>query len=391
MKSIKTSISPKLVALLAGATLLGLVSQGALALGTASGTIISNAATLGYSVGGVGQTAIVSAAATFAVDNKINLTVTGTGASILPNSTNQALYFTVSNIGNTSQSYTLAASINGAPTATMTLVGIYNDDSGTPGTYISGTNTVYVPGVVTVAAGASLKVFIVASQTAPTAINGQTSTWNLLATTDNAGTAVATAVVANTIAGVEAVFAEGVAGTAAGDGLNDGKQSNTAIYTVAVTVPTVVKTAALLCDPFNTLVNAKNIPGSMTQWTIVVTNPSLVPVVLTTITDLLTNTTLEPGQVAGLTIPAGAATCLAGPGTKGFKITTSAARNIGGVAAISTGYFTTGVADGDGVDSAAGTVTATFATILPVDAGHLTAGVLNASETVTLIFNSIVN
>lgn len=400
MKSINTSISTKLAALLAGVALFGLVSQSALAAGTPSGTVISNSASLAYSVSGIGQAAIVSAAATFAVDNKINLTVTGAGMNILPNSTNQALYFTVNNIGNTSQSYTLAASVNGVPTATMTLVGIYNDDSGTPGTYIAGTNTVYVPGVATVAAGGNLKVFIVASQTAPTATSLQTSTWNLLATTTNAGTAVATTVIANTTAGVEAVFAEGAAGTAGGDGPNDGKLSNTATYTVSITVPTVVKTATLLCDPFTAvLANAKNIPGSMTLWTIVVTNPGATAVTLTSITDLLdtTNLTIDPNLV----VPTSAATCGSATGVaafgagKGFKVVPGASRKLNGSAAGAAAvvsYFTT-ANDADGVEFLTPNATATFATILPVDAGtgHATAGLLNAGETVTLYFNTTVN
>src|SRR5262245_49932644 len=45
--------------------------QNAYAVGTTAGTSISNTATVNYSVGGVSQTPITSAAATFVVDNKI--------------------------------------------------------------------------------------------------------------------------------------------------------------------------------------------------------------------------------------------------------------------------------------------------------------------------------
>ncbi|HXS88009.1 MAG TPA: hypothetical protein VN705_01595, partial [Steroidobacteraceae bacterium] len=51
------------------------VLQGAYANGTASGTTISNQATVDYSVGGVAQTQITSAAASFVVDTKIDFTV----------------------------------------------------------------------------------------------------------------------------------------------------------------------------------------------------------------------------------------------------------------------------------------------------------------------------
>lgn len=68
MKSIKTSISSRLVALLAGAALFGLISQSALALGTPSNTDISNTASLAYSVGGFAQVPVNSSTSTFKVE-----------------------------------------------------------------------------------------------------------------------------------------------------------------------------------------------------------------------------------------------------------------------------------------------------------------------------------
>src|SRR3989338_1406131 len=90
MKKHNTTSPPRLAALLFGAALLGLVSQGALAV--ASNTTISNLATLNYTVGGVSQTAIGSSeagntagagtATTFLVDKKVNLTVVEVGGSL---------------------------------------------------------------------------------------------------------------------------------------------------------------------------------------------------------------------------------------------------------------------------------------------------------------------
>lgn len=402
----KSSGSIRLATLLFGAAVFGLVSQSAMAACTpgvnctASGTVISNQATLAYSVGGVGQAGITSAAATFTVDNKVMLTVAKLAdASILPNSTNQVLYFSVTNTGNTSQSYALTTTA-GAFTATMTNVRIYNDNGGSgPGVY-DGTNTLYVAGAATVAADATLKVLVVADQTAPTATNGQTAIYNLVAQTTDAGTANVTANAsgaANT-AGVDVVWAD-AAGSV--DAATDGKHSASATYTVVITVPTVTKTATLLCDPIvgDTTATPHNIPGSITQWTITVTNPPANPnnVTLTTITDALvdvTKTAMDPGAAAGLNVPtAVAATCVAGAGPYGFKVTVPVARNLGGSAggaSATTSYFTT-TTTADGIDFATPNITATFATILPIDAVnvHATAGLLKPNESVTIIFNTV--
>src|SRR3989339_537953 len=108
------------IALLASAALLGLVSHNVWAVVTPSGTVISNIATMNYSVGGVAQTPIGSSptgntsgagtATAFVVDNKVNLTVAesnSTVTSVSPGATNQVTTFTVTNTGNTAQGYTL--------------------------------------------------------------------------------------------------------------------------------------------------------------------------------------------------------------------------------------------------------------------------------------------
>ena len=60
MKKLNTTSPPRVVALLFGAAMLGLVSQSALAAGTASGTVVTNLAKLSYTVGGVAQGDICS-------------------------------------------------------------------------------------------------------------------------------------------------------------------------------------------------------------------------------------------------------------------------------------------------------------------------------------------
>ena len=113
--------------------LAGLAAGGAAhALGTASGTAITNLATLNYSVGGAAQTAIGSSetgntlgagtATSFVVDNKINLLVAATDTTFVsvvpgltgvgggnPNSALQVTTFTVTNTGNSVQDFSLLA------------------------------------------------------------------------------------------------------------------------------------------------------------------------------------------------------------------------------------------------------------------------------------------
>ncbi len=115
----KTFNLSKPVSLLLGSTFLWGVSASVFAAGTAPGVSITNQATLNYDVGGTGQTAIVSDGDTgtpgvqttdFVVDRKVDLTVVSNGnAFVLPNSTDQALPFTLTNTGNDTHSYLLTA------------------------------------------------------------------------------------------------------------------------------------------------------------------------------------------------------------------------------------------------------------------------------------------
>jgi len=86
--------------------------QSAFAVGTPSGTTISNQATVDYSVGGVNQTQITSAAASFVVDSRIDLTVSevsGNATQTTPGQNNVVATFRVTNTGNSTQGYQLSA------------------------------------------------------------------------------------------------------------------------------------------------------------------------------------------------------------------------------------------------------------------------------------------
>ena len=87
------------------------VLQGAYANGTASGTTISNQATVDYSVGGVSQTQITSAAASFVVDSRDRLHCQRRSAPTrlrrIPGQINVVTTFRVTNTGNSTQGYVL--------------------------------------------------------------------------------------------------------------------------------------------------------------------------------------------------------------------------------------------------------------------------------------------
>jgi len=280
------------------------------AAGTASGTQIGNNATISYDVTGVPQTPISTGpTATFAVDNKVNLTVTkNSDLTTVPGSTNQTLVFTVTNNGNTTQRYALSPTNSAG--IVMNNVRIYLDNGTTPNVW-DASDTLYVDASTfgNVAADGSLKILIVADTPAG-ATNAQTSNYNLIATTVDANTlipTVQTAAGAETLAGVDVVFAD-AAGSAAGDVARDGKHSAVGTYTVTAATLTILKSAATYSDPFNGTTNPKAIPGAVMTYTITVSNTSGATATNVTVSDNLTGmpVTFDPQFNDGVTTTCGA-------------------------------------------------------------------------------------
>jgi hypothetical protein len=385
--------------------LLGLTSQNVWAVITPSGTVISNTATMNYSVGGVAQTAIGSSptgnssgagtATTFVVDNKVNLTVAesnSTVTSVSPGATNQVTTFTVTNNGNTAQGYNLVgANATGSPTVFLvadnidvTVSAVFVDANGN-GTYDAGD---IATAISSLAPGASVSVFVLATIPAA-ATNGQQAVVTLTATTTTDGTTtpVVQTVGTNT-AGVDIVFAD------AGNALTDPLAVNTArdgigiaqdAYRIVSSVITVTKTATVLCDPFNGITSPKSIPGAIVQYAIIVSNAAGTgaSATLTTITDTLAATVTHD---VGLRVPTDAASCIAGAGISGFKIVSSVgARILGGAFGVMTN-----AADADGASITGQAVTVTFANALPAGGGY-TAGELKSGESATITYNTIIN
>jgi hypothetical protein len=407
MNTFKHSFAAAALSLL----MLSLLATAAQATGTPSGTTISNTATMNYTVGGVAQTAIGSSptgntsgagtATTFVVDKKINLTVTANDAtfvSVSPGATAAVTTFTVTNIGNDPQDFSLS-SIQEASGVTLfggtdnfnaTSCSQFVESGGTAG-YQAAQDTATV--IASLASGASSTVYVVCS--IPTAqANGDVAVIGLLATAKVAGSNGATALTQTTganTAGVDTVFADD-AGT--DDAVRDAAFSARDAYKVSASTLTVTKTAAPLCDPYNATTNPKEIPGAIVRYTITVSNAAGAgaSAILTTMTDApSTNVTTDPNFVTGA---GGTAGCSSSAGTPskatgaGFQVQSSAAgRALGGTGG--TGYFTT-ANDGDGADLNAGTITINFALALPAG-GSYAAGELKAGETATVLYNITVN
>jgi uncharacterized repeat protein (TIGR01451 family) len=285
------------------------ISEQALAAGTASGTTISNTASVNYQVSGVTQPVIQSSptgnststgtATTFVVDNKVNLTVTRQDTvafPVTPGGTNFYTTYKLTNTGNTAQGYQLAAANEATGTTNpfgtpadafdMTAATLRRfvstaacSTSTSAPTYAPATDTAVL--VNTLAPDACVYVFVV-GDTPAVATNGQVSVVRLTATTTAAGTNAAAplgqTVGADTV-GVDVVFADTVG--------HDGLEFDNDAYVVATAALSVAKTQALISDPFNNATNPKAIPGAIVEYSIRLTNSGSTNATVVSVTDSL--------------------------------------------------------------------------------------------------------
>jgi uncharacterized repeat protein (TIGR01451 family) len=343
--------------------LLGLALTGSFSLFGASSAFaaanddIGNRATLLYEVGGALQTEIESASGTgnstpganqgadtvFKEDRVINFTVTqeaGASTSVAPGSTDttaNAVPFVIQNLGNAPQGFLLKGVHNLAgsdpyttgidiftPTNIRTYVDV-NDD----GNYVLADDGA-VEFVTTVAAGAQVRVFVIAdiptTRTDATGIqNDDLAVVSLVAQVSDDGTtgiaadaileddngnispggtfSAAGAVGSGTAvtnadnpATMETVFndpagTEDGTGTAPGS-VKNGQSADASSYIIATAVLTVTKSTpappnSTLWDPINNAVSPKSIPGAYVTYTITIANTGAADADLTTLTDTL--------------------------------------------------------------------------------------------------------
>ena len=413
----------------------------------AAGDTIGNTATLNYDVGGVAQTLIESApgagnstpgatngtSTDFLEDRLINFTVTRGGATSLvtPSATLQAVDYTVDNTGNDTQDFLLLGLNRVTGTADpfggnadsfdTTAVQVFVESGATAGFQPAQDTAIYIDELAP--AAAPVVVYVVSTiPSSATVSNGDVAVMSLVVQAAEGGTAATegaainnddngnvspagvysnggTAVVAGTAndvaddpAAMEDVFNDpaGTLNSAGAAGATQiGQTSDDSSYTVSAADLTVAKTSVTLYDPVNGNSNPKSIPGGYIQYTITVSNAAgAATAELTDISDalaaaialdpdLLLNDGATPENAAG----------------DGFRVdTTGTSRPSAGLT-----YCTgdVGDADTDGcayTGGAGGTVQIDFTALagMGVEAGYTTAGELQAGESISIVFNVIV-
>lgn len=282
----KTFFKSKLIALTATA-LLGVGSAGsALAAGTASGTTISNQASVDYKVATISQPTINSNNYQFVVDTKIDITVSTDDVSailVTPGSNDNVMTFTVTNTGNASQDFLVSAAalaggtgaFGGTDNIDGDTVEVYVETAGGAGYQaVSDTST----HINALAADASIKVYIVTDFNTGYS-DADIASYYLVAEAridDAAGTlggALTETAGADTEGSVDIVFADGDGdGGLGNDASRDAKHSSQDDYEIAAAVLTFTKSSTVISDPFNNTTNPKRIPGAVVEYVLTISN-----------------------------------------------------------------------------------------------------------------------
>jgi uncharacterized repeat protein (TIGR01451 family) len=231
------------------------VPSSARAAGTASGTPVSNSVLLQCSLCGAGG--ITSAAAPFVVDNKVNVSVTdgdGAATSAVAGQASAVSAFTISNLGNTVQDYSLtaaniasgAALFGGTDNFDAAACMVRVESGATPG-YDAADTATFIDELVP---DASRTVYVVCNIAASQA-GGDLAIVSLAAATLQGGTpgmqggATAATIGVDTPATVDIVFVDAVGSDDTG---RDGRHSARGAYLLGTPV-TLSKTIANIQDP----------------------------------------------------------------------------------------------------------------------------------------------
>ena len=279
----------KLLATASGIAIATLGATASHAAGTASGSVISNTATVNYSVGGVAQPSVSNVPNTFTVDRRVVFRVDETApiatTTVAPGQSAAVTTFTVSNTSNATMDFGLAVTqqVGGAGAHSntdnfdVTAPGLFADTNGN-GVYDAGTDLA-ITFLDEVLADTSRVVFVVANIPAGR-VTGDVAAVTLTGQARDGGSAGQGAISVNNsgsanTAGVDTVFADTAydALNTAADGFGVAKDD----YTVSAAALTVTKVSRVIEDPINTIAsgnaaNAKMIPGATIEYCIVVAN-----------------------------------------------------------------------------------------------------------------------
>jgi hypothetical protein len=377
------------IKLLTAALLLATGQQAfAAATGTLAGQVVTNQASVSYTVNSVTQTAVVNdPKAAFTVDRKVNLTVSasepiGSPKGVAPKALSQMLTYTVTNLTNDTMDFSL-------DTANATgddfdlddgtwVVAVDNPSAGTPGVYDAADTATSINDL---ASGDARKVFvfstipdlngttiandkksgIVLTATALTSAGAALSDDSSSPDADNTGGAPG-----YTAGTIQNVFADDDE-LGAGAGLHNAMDADTGYYKIETAAISVNKTSFVLWDPINLYIKPKAIPGAILVYCITVTNPSsTTQASAIDISDVIDDTYLNyqgqtPGDNNGLALQLSegtAPTCDATLVNTASDTTSGTAGDAVYSAAIDTGSMLTDTSDADtgSYDSGAHTV-----------------------------------
>jgi len=260
-----------LTAFFALVVLAAITERTARAAGTPAGMTISGQAIATYDYDASPQPPI-TAVTSFVVDRKIDPIVTTTNGgyvSVAPGPASQALTFRVTNNGNATQDYSLAAAnavdpFGGADNFDGANVQVFVETNGTPG-YQAGADTLMF--IDELISDATTTVYIVADIPSGQAAD-DIAAYALIAAAHDAGGAAglgaltAATAGANSQLGVDAVFAD-AAGPS--DGAREGAHSAASAYRVAGAAVTLLKSAVV------TSAGNQPVTGAIIRYTIAVT------------------------------------------------------------------------------------------------------------------------
>jgi len=284
----------RMASALATAALLWGTAGIASAIGADAGTVVSNTATVVFTVNAVVQPVVASTAVDFMVDRRVDLTLVAvplTYVTVTPN-TSGAILFSLTNTSNASLNFNLSGANNASdpfggidtfnPTAITAVV-----DAGTIGTYEPGVDTATF--VDTLIEDGNVGVWLVGAIAAGETSGGiaaVTLTATARETSANGGGALVQEAGLDVTGTMQTVFADGLGDT---DLLHDAAFSDSGAFLVASADVTIAKTETLISDPINLAVNPRHIPGAVVQYVVTVTNAatSALPATTLTISDVI--------------------------------------------------------------------------------------------------------
>ena len=246
---------------LAGAGVLAtLGSLNATAAGTSAGSVITNTATVTYSVASSQHTK--SDSINLTVDEVINVDITSTGnTDVTANENNAVLAYQVTNLGNGSEDFSFTNALSGDFNPTS--VTVYYEPFNAGGNTFDGTETTYTPGSsLTFSEDQSYVVYVV-SNIPSTPASGDSATVTIEAVSQTPG--ASSAALGDILAG------EGTSGSDAVVAIAQGRDSDAGNYNVNDVSVTIDKTiAGVTANVGGQVVNGQYIPGATVTYLITV-------------------------------------------------------------------------------------------------------------------------